>query len=251
MKSLNINVVMSWEYGLAIFLFGLFLIIYGVRQDNKKDDDFTKVPLIKPTTKIMFGGIMMIFGAITGFIATVETGLPWVGFFCAALGGSVLALLFAIVTQIFKSNQVASGLALTLFGLGLSSLIGHSYTGIKPVSFPTLSIPILADIPFLGTVFFQHDPIVYFSVVLVGCVFLVFRYMRIGLILRAVGENHDSARSLGYNVVLWPDDLKEKDINDMIISGKTKDEIQIIINKNSYQGNMAKIRFTTWRRRNA
>ena len=55
---------MSWEYGLAIFLFGLFLIIYGVRQDNKKDDDFTKVPLIKPTTKIMFGGIMMIFGAI-------------------------------------------------------------------------------------------------------------------------------------------------------------------------------------------
>ena len=64
MKSLNINVVMSWEYGLAIFLFGLFLIIYGVRQDNKKDDDFTKVPLIKPTTKIMFGGIMMIFGAI-------------------------------------------------------------------------------------------------------------------------------------------------------------------------------------------
>ena len=56
---------------------------------------------------------------------------------------------------------------------------------------------------------------------------------------------------LGYNIVLWPDDLQEKDINDMIISGKTKDEIQTIINKNSYQGNMAKIRFTTWRRRNA
>ena len=55
---------MSWEYGLAIFLFGLFLIIYGVRQDKKKDDDFTKIPLIKPTTKIMFGVIMMIFGAI-------------------------------------------------------------------------------------------------------------------------------------------------------------------------------------------
>ena len=56
---------------------------------------------------------------------------------------------------------------------------------------------------------------------------------------------------LGYKVVLWPDDLKEKDINDMIISGKTKDEVQTIINNNSYQGNMAKIRFTTWRRRNA
>ena len=56
---------------------------------------------------------------------------------------------------------------------------------------------------------------------------------------------------LGYKVVLWPDDLKEKDINDMIISGKTKDEVQTIIKNNSYQGNMAKIRFTTWRRRNA
>jgi len=64
LKSLNINVVMSWEYGLAIFLVGLFLLIYGVRQDKKKDDDFTKVPLFKTTTKIMFGAIMMIFGAI-------------------------------------------------------------------------------------------------------------------------------------------------------------------------------------------
>ena len=64
MKSLNIDVVMPWEYGLAIFLVGLFLVIYGVRQDKKKDDDFTKIPLIKPTTKIMFGVIMMIFGAI-------------------------------------------------------------------------------------------------------------------------------------------------------------------------------------------
>ena len=64
MKSLRIDVVMSWEYGLIILLIGLFLVIFGVRQDKKKDDDFTKIPLIKPTTKIMFGVIMMIFGAI-------------------------------------------------------------------------------------------------------------------------------------------------------------------------------------------
>ena len=64
MKSLRIDVVMSWEYGLIIFLFGLFLVIYGVRQDKKKDDDFTKVPITKPTTKIMFGSITIIFGAI-------------------------------------------------------------------------------------------------------------------------------------------------------------------------------------------
>ena len=64
MKSLRIDVVMSWEYGLIIFLVGLFLVIYGARQDNKKDEDFTKVPITKPTTKIMFGSITMIFGAI-------------------------------------------------------------------------------------------------------------------------------------------------------------------------------------------
>ena len=55
---------MYCEYGLIIFLVGLFLVIYGVRQDKKKDDDFTKVPITKPTTKIMFGSITMIFGAI-------------------------------------------------------------------------------------------------------------------------------------------------------------------------------------------
>ena len=64
MKSLRIDVVMSWEYGLIIFLVGLFLVIYGVRQDKQQDDDFTKVPITKPTTKIMFGSIIMIFGAI-------------------------------------------------------------------------------------------------------------------------------------------------------------------------------------------
>ena len=64
MKSLSIDIVMSWEYGLIIFVIGLFLVIYGVRQDKRKDDDFTKVPISKPTTKIMFGSITMIFGAI-------------------------------------------------------------------------------------------------------------------------------------------------------------------------------------------
>ena len=64
MKSLRIDVVMSWEYGLIILLIGLFLVIFGVRQDKKKDDDFTKVPITKPTTKIIFGSVIMIFGAI-------------------------------------------------------------------------------------------------------------------------------------------------------------------------------------------
>ena len=64
MKSLKIDIVMSWEYGLIIFLIGLTLIIYGVKQDKNKDDDFTKIPLIKPTTKIIFGTFLIIFGSI-------------------------------------------------------------------------------------------------------------------------------------------------------------------------------------------
>jgi hypothetical protein len=64
MKSLKIDIVMPWEYGLIILLIGLTLIIYGVKQDKNKDDDFTKIPLIKPTTKIIFGTFLIIFGSI-------------------------------------------------------------------------------------------------------------------------------------------------------------------------------------------
>ena len=107
---------------------------------------------------------MMIFGAISGFIVTIETKNPWLGFLCSCVGGMLLASIFAVVTQIFRANQVASGLALTLFGLGLSALLGQSYTGIKPVAFPEMHIPILADIPIIGIILFQHDFIVYFSI---------------------------------------------------------------------------------------
>ena len=145
---------------------------------------------------------MMIFGAITGFIATIETGSPWIGFIFSILGGASLAFIFALVTQVFRANQVASGLALTLFGLGLSSLLGHSYTGIKPATFSGLDVPVLSDIPILGVVLFQQDAIVYFSIIAVIVVFIIFRNLRLGLILKAVGENHNSAHALGYNVIL-------------------------------------------------
>jgi len=77
---------------------------------------------------------MMIVGAICGFAIAVETGSPALGFVAAAIGGAVLSMLFGFLTQYLLSNQVATGLALTLFGLGLSSLMGQSYVGIKPAS---------------------------------------------------------------------------------------------------------------------
>jgi ABC-type uncharacterized transport system permease subunit len=144
---------------------------------------------------------MMITGAICGFMATIITGSPALGFVFAAIGGAALSFLFALLTQYALANQVASGLALTLFGLGLSSLLGQDYVGLKPPSTPKLDIPILSDLPFLGTVLFSHDVIVYLGIALVASVWATLKYTRVGLVLRAVGENHDAAHALGYKVV--------------------------------------------------
>ncbi|MGR3312822.1 ABC transporter permease [Roseovarius indicus] len=144
---------------------------------------------------------MMITGAICGFAVAVETGSPLLGFVLAAFGGAVLALLFALLTQFALANQVASGLALTLFGLGLSSLMGQGYVGIKPPPTPKLDIPVLSDLPFIGRVVFSHDLMVYFGLALVAAVWATLKYTRAGLVLRAVGENHDAAHALGYKVV--------------------------------------------------
>lgn len=144
---------------------------------------------------------MMITGAICGFAVAVETGSPALGFLAAAAGGGALALLFAGLTQLALANQVASGLALTLFGLGLSSLLGQGYIGIKPPPTPRLDLGALGDLPFLGRVLFSHDIVVYLGLALVAAVWAGLRYTRAGLILRAVGENHDAAHALGYKVV--------------------------------------------------
>ncbi len=143
---------------------------------------------------------MMITGAIFGFAATVETGSPWLGLLAAMAGGAILSLIFAVLTQYFLSNQVATGLALTLFGLGFSALVGQGYTGIKPPAFPHLNIAALNDIPFWGRAFLSHDYLVYLSILLVFVVWYYLKYTRSGLILRAVGENHDAAHAIGYNV---------------------------------------------------
>jgi len=144
---------------------------------------------------------MMIMGAICGFIAAVSTGSPLLGFCIAALSGALLSLLFAILTQYLLANQVASGLALTLFGLGLAALLGHSYSGIKPPSTPKIECFGLSDIPVIGPIIFNHDLMVYFSLFLVFIVWIFLRFTRVGLILRAVGENHDAAHALGYKVI--------------------------------------------------
>ncbi|WP_284162810.1 ABC transporter permease [Frigidibacter sp. SD6-1] len=143
---------------------------------------------------------MMIVGAICGFITAVQTGSPVMGFLGGAVGGAALSLVFAFLTQVLLANQVATGLALTLFGLGFASLMGQGYNGIKPP--PTLSVPMgpLADIPALGPILFDHDWMVYMSIALVAVVWWVLKATRLGLIIRAVGESHEAAHALGYKV---------------------------------------------------
>jgi ABC-type uncharacterized transport system permease subunit len=143
---------------------------------------------------------MMIMGAICGFATAVGTGSPVLGFVGGALGAAALSLVFAVLTQVFLANQVATGLALTLFGLGLSSMIGQGYVGIKPPATGEVPMGPLADIPFFGEVLFSHDWMVYVSIAAVAAVWAVLKYTRMGLILRAVGESHDAAHALGYKV---------------------------------------------------
>jgi len=144
---------------------------------------------------------MMILGAICGFAMAVETGSPPLGFLAGAVGGALLSLVFAVLTQIFLANQVATGLALTLFGLGLSSLLGQGYVGIKPPSTARLDLGPLSDIPLLGRAFFSHDWMVYLSLFLTLATWFFLSRTRAGLKLRAIGENHEAAHALGLHVV--------------------------------------------------
>jgi len=143
---------------------------------------------------------MMIMGAIVGFMVTIQTESPLLGFVGGALGGAAISLVFAFLTQVLLANQVATGLALTLFGLGLSALMGQGYNGLKPVRTEAVPFGPLTDIPFFGRVLFSHDWVVYFSVFMTAVIWYVLKATRLGLILRAVGESHEAAHALGYKV---------------------------------------------------
>ncbi|PLX39518.1 MAG: ABC transporter permease [Hyphomicrobiales bacterium] len=144
---------------------------------------------------------MMAVGAVCGFAAAHLTGMPVVGILAAAVAGALMASLFAVVTLVFVANQVASGLALTLFGLGLSALIGDAFVGIPGLGLPKLDIPVLSDLPVAGSIIFGLDPLTYLAVFLTMAVSWFLFRSRAGLVLRAVGDNHVSAHSLGYNVI--------------------------------------------------
>lgn len=139
---------------------------------------------------------MMIMGAVGGFAISVTTGNPYLGIISGGLSGLALSLIFAFFTQILMTNQVATGLALTMFGLGMSALIGQPFNGIKPPASARLDfIDALKDVSILGACFVIISLL---SVIFVQW-FLI--KSKRGLIMRAVGENHHAANSIGYNVI--------------------------------------------------
>ena len=139
---------------------------------------------------------MMVIGAIAGFAAKIATGSYALAFLAAMGGGALMALLFGILTQVFMSNQVASGLALTLFGLGVSALFGAGYTGVTAGTFPRLDA-----LGFGGRLASGVDGLMIVALGLVVLTHLVLERTRAGLVLRAVGENHDAAHAIGFPVV--------------------------------------------------
>ena len=144
---------------------------------------------------------MMVMGAVCGFAAAHVTGSAWLGVIAATFAGIATSLLFGLLTQTLMTNQVATGLAITLLGLGLSGLIGNGFVGLPGVKLANVSIPWLSDLPYVGRLIFGQDPLVYVSIALTAAVAYTLNHTRMGLIIRAVGQNHASAHALGYRVV--------------------------------------------------
>ncbi|MDR3591274.1 MAG: ABC transporter permease [Negativicutes bacterium] len=144
---------------------------------------------------------IMLAGAVSGFIAAVATGSSWWGLAAAMAAGGAVALIHGVLCISLRANQVVSGLALTLFGTGLSGYLGKSYIGMPiPQPFKVEPLGPLANIPVLGPVFFQHDILVYASYLLVPAMdFFIYR-TRPGLVLRALGENPAAVDALGFKV---------------------------------------------------
>ena len=143
---------------------------------------------------------MMIVGAVAAFATAQATGNAYVGALVGTAAGAAFSLLFAFLTLVLAANQVASGLALTILGLGLSGLAGEAFTGMPGVRLEAIDIPVLGDLPWLGRLLFGQDVIFYVSLVVVGGVSWFLFRTRSGLTLRSVGDNPGSAHALGISV---------------------------------------------------
>ena len=155
---------------------------------------------------------MMWMGAFAGFYTALRTESPFKALLAAFCFAAFGAFLYAFLTVTLKANQNVTGLTLTTFGIGLSLVLGYAMTGrlggaprlseTFRAAMAPVSIPVLSEIPYLGKMFFQHNPMVYLAVILAVISALFLRKTRLGLNVRAVGENPSSADAAGINVTL-------------------------------------------------
>ncbi|UZJ44035.1 ABC transporter permease [Marinimicrobium sp. C6131] len=145
---------------------------------------------------------MILVGAACAFIAAYSADSLLLGVIIGALAGALVSLIFAFVALTLISNQVATGLALTIFGTGLSAFLGAEYVGQSIEGMTRVELPLLHKIPLIGPALFGQDLMVYLGLALFALVFWTMRSTRLGLIIRAVGENPQVAHALGYKVLV-------------------------------------------------
>jgi len=143
---------------------------------------------------------MMLVAAIAGFAAAFHSGNEWVGFAAGAVAGVLMAAMFGWLVIWLNTNQYATGLALSLFGAGLSAFVGIQYVGKKLADRSPSELPGLAQVPFLGDAVFRQHPPAYFAVLMALAIGWFLYRTRSGLVLRSVGEAPESAHALGFNV---------------------------------------------------
>ena len=143
---------------------------------------------------------MMAVGAAIAFIVVYESGSHLVGFIAAICASAVLSLVFAVLVLGVKANQVAAGLAVSILGLGLSALFGKSYESLVITGLAKLPFPVLSEIPVLGPTLFTQDIVVWVSILGCFALWYILNRTKVGLIVTAIGENSEAARTIGYPV---------------------------------------------------
>jgi len=144
---------------------------------------------------------MMLMGAIAAFAGATTSGSLALGVVCGALAGAGMAGLFGVLALTLLANQVATGLALTIFGTGLSAFVGQGYVSLTLIGMQPIAVPGLSHIPLLGPVLFTQNALVYLSLIAFGVTHWFLYRTKSGLVLRAVGESPESAHAVGYRVV--------------------------------------------------
>jgi ABC-type uncharacterized transport system permease subunit len=144
---------------------------------------------------------MMAIGAVTAFIVTFVSGNPWLGLIAAIAAGMLISSVHAFASVSLQANQVVSGLALTMLGLGISGLVGKPYIG-RPltIKFQTTAVPVLSDIPIIGPIFFNQSPFFYMAILLAVTAWFLLEKTSIGIKLRSAGENPRATEAQGINI---------------------------------------------------